>query len=83
MPFIICVYITLFCLTLNTQAQDDFAKIQTEFEKMVKDPKNLYGKNKAAGHYYTLRGITLYAEVYGQGKPLLLIHGNGGSISNF
>ena len=25
----------------------------------------------------------MYVEVYGQGKPLLFIHGNGGSINNF
>jgi pimeloyl-ACP methyl ester carboxylesterase len=25
-------------------------------------------------------GVTLYYEVYGQGEPLLMIHGNGGSI---
>ena len=27
--------------------------------------------------------IKIYTEVYGQGKPLLLIHGNGGSIKDF
>lgn len=29
------------------------------------------------------RGIKLYYEIYGQGKPLLMIHGNGGSLANF
>ncbi len=42
-----------------------------------------YGNNPAAGKYYNLRGINMYAEVYGSGKPLLLIHGNGGSINAF
>lgn len=42
-----------------------------------------YGNNPAAGKYYDVRGIKMYTEVYGQGKPLLLIHGNGGSISSF
>lgn len=42
-----------------------------------------YGNNPAAGKYYQVRGIKMYTEVYGQGKPLLLIHGNGGSISAF
>lgn len=64
-------------------AQDDFAKVQAEFEKMTKDPKNLYGKNKAIGKYYNIRGFKMYVETYGQGKPLLFIHGNGGSINNF
>src|SRR5689334_16090185 len=64
-------------------SQDDFVKIQAEFEKMMKDPKNMYGKNKAVGKYYNIRGFKMYAEVYGQGQPLLFIHGNGGSINNF
>jgi pimeloyl-ACP methyl ester carboxylesterase len=42
-----------------------------------------YGNNKKTGHYYTLRGIKMYVEEYGAGKPLLLIHGNGGSIAAF
>jgi len=66
-----------------SSAQDDFEKIQAEFEKMTSDPKNMYGKNKEAGKYYDIRGFKMYAEVYGQGQPLLLIHGNGGSINNF
>lgn len=41
-----------------------------------------YGNNKAAGKYYPVRGIKMYEEVYGSGKPLLLVHGNGGSISS-
>jgi pimeloyl-ACP methyl ester carboxylesterase len=42
-----------------------------------------YGKNPAAGHYYSVRGIKLYTEVYGHGRPLLMIHGNGGSMEAF
>ncbi len=42
-----------------------------------------YGNNAAAGKFYDVRGIKMYAEVYGNGTPLLLIHGNGGSIENF
>ncbi len=42
-----------------------------------------YGDNKAAAKVFNIRGIKMYCEVYGQGKPLLLIHGNGGSISTF
>ena len=70
----------LFC---GLHAQDEIAKLQAGFEKMLNDPKNLYGKNKTAGKYYNIRGIKMYAEVYGKGQPLLLIHGNGGSINNF
>src|SRR5450631_295609 len=42
-----------------------------------------YGNNPSAGKYYAVRGIKMYTESYGQGKPMLLIHGNGGSINAF
>ena len=42
-----------------------------------------YGDNPSAGKYYNIRGIKIYCEIYGSGKPLLMIHGNGGSISSF
>jgi pimeloyl-ACP methyl ester carboxylesterase len=42
-----------------------------------------YGRNPAAGHTVALNGIRLYYETYGTGKPLLLLHGNGQSISAF
>src|ERR1700760_3068023 len=42
-----------------------------------------YGNNPSAGKYYSVRGIKMYTEVYGHGKPLLLIHGNGSSIHAF
>ncbi len=35
-----------------------------------------YGNNPAAGHYFKLKdGTRLYYEVYGEGKPFLLLHG--------
>ncbi len=47
-------------------------------------PKSIeYGNNEMAGRYYSIRGIKIYCEVYGSGKPLLMIHGNGGSINAF
>ena len=42
-----------------------------------------YGKNARAGHTVAVNGIKLYYETYGQGEPLLLLHGNGQSISAF
>lgn len=42
-----------------------------------------YGSNPAAGHYLATRGTRLYYETYGSGPPLLLLHGNGGSIKEF
>ncbi|HTN00170.1 MAG TPA: alpha/beta hydrolase [Pedobacter sp.] len=43
-------------------------------------PTIKYGDNQEAGNYQTVNGIKLYYEVYGSGKPLILLHGNGGSI---
>ncbi len=42
-----------------------------------------YGRNAAVGKYADIRGFKMYYETYGKGKPLLIIHGNGGSINNF
>ena len=45
--------------------------------------KSIYGKNPKAGHYANIRGFKMYYEIYGKGEPLLLIHGNTGSINHF
>src|SRR5580765_2949141 len=42
----------------------------------------IYGSNPAAGKTFTHDGVKLYYEVYGTGEPLLLVHGNGSSISD-
>jgi len=39
-----------------------------------------YGVNAAVGKFFSHDGVRLYYEVYGKGEPLLVIHGNGGSI---
>jgi pimeloyl-ACP methyl ester carboxylesterase len=44
---------------------------------------SIYGRNPKAGHYINTRGFKMYYETYGKGEPLLIIHGNGGSINNF
>lgn len=43
----------------------------------------MYGRNPAVGKYADIRGFKMYYEQYGKGEPLLIIHGNGGSINNF
>jgi pimeloyl-ACP methyl ester carboxylesterase len=35
------------------------------------------------GKYIDVNGVKLYYEIYGEGEPLLMIHGNGGSFSCF
>jgi pimeloyl-ACP methyl ester carboxylesterase len=42
-----------------------------------------YGSNRPAGHYQQANGVKLYYETYGQGEPLVLLHGNGESINSF
>jgi pimeloyl-ACP methyl ester carboxylesterase len=54
---------------------------QTDLEKDM--AKTTYGRNEKAGHTVSMRNFKMYYEVYGQGEPLLFIHGNGGSINNF
>jgi pimeloyl-ACP methyl ester carboxylesterase len=41
-----------------------------------------YGSNNSVGKYVDVNGIRMYYEEYGEGKPLVLIHGNGGNINN-
>ena len=42
-----------------------------------------FGSNPTAGKYINVNDIKLYYEVYGEGDPILLLHGGGGSIQNF
>ncbi|MCX6628361.1 MAG: alpha/beta hydrolase [Candidatus Solibacter sp.] len=49
----------------------------------TRKPVAKYGSNLAAGKTFAHDGVKLYYEVYGTGEPLLLVHGNGGSIADF
>src|ERR1700749_5317233 len=61
------ILLAIFLLTFGT------ISAQTE----IKIP---YGNNPEAGHYKEINGFKMYYEVYGSGEPLVLLHGNGGSI---
>lgn len=50
---------------------------------LAQQAKTNYGKDSIAGKFYNVRGFKMYCEIYGEGQPLLIIHGNGGSINNF
>ena len=52
---------------------------QTKVSELAKN----FGSNAAVGKYINTRGVKLYYEIYGKGEPLLLIHGNGGSMRAF
>lgn len=47
---------------------------------IASDPS--YGSNTEVGNYLEVNGINLYYEVYGEGEPLVLIHGSGQSIAD-
>ena len=49
--------------------------------KMNLDFSTPYGNNKEVGKYVQINGAKIYYEEYGEGEPLLLIHGNGGNIT--
>ncbi|UOU99956.1 alpha/beta fold hydrolase [Chryseobacterium daecheongense] len=55
----------------------DIAQYNEESENSV------YGKNDSTGKVLKLKDAELYYEVYGEGQPLVLLHGNGGSIKEF
>jgi hypothetical protein len=56
---------------------------QNAFAQPPDSDTTIYGRNDKASHYIKTRGINMYYETYGQGQPLLIIHGNGGSIKDF
>ena len=55
----------------------------TGISALSQESKIPYGHNKQAGNFYDIRGFKMYCEIYGDGEPLLIIHGNGGSIADF
>ena len=52
------------------------------FYKIVQKFTSEYGDNSRVGRYADINGIKMYYEIYGRGKPLVLIHGNEQCISN-
>ena len=43
-------------------------------------PMSAHAQARGAGHYAKVNGITMYYEVHGSGRPLVLIHGGGSTI---
>ena len=60
--------------------QTAFAQTAVSTSLSAKTP---FGSNTKVGKYADIRNFKMYYEVYGTGKPLLIIHGNGGSIQDF
>ncbi|CAN5559317.1 alpha/beta fold hydrolase [soil metagenome] len=70
-------HIKLYCCIVAT-----IVLTQQAFTQSAMDT-TMYGKNEKVGKYFNNRGFKMYYETYGAGQPLLIIHGNGGSINNF
>lgn len=64
----ILLFSVLVCSTVSAQVKMNF-KFDTD-----------YGNNEKVGKYANINGAKIYYEEYGKGEPLMLIHGNGGSI---
>jgi pimeloyl-ACP methyl ester carboxylesterase len=71
----------LLVLVILTLLVSGLAAAQTRKTRAI-HPAVRYGANPAAGHNFTHDGVRLYFEVYGAGEPILLVHGNGGSIGD-
>lgn len=41
-----------------------------------------YGNNISVGKYASVNGINMYYEIYGEGMPMVLVHGNGGNVAS-
>jgi pimeloyl-ACP methyl ester carboxylesterase len=77
-------FLLVFQLAAPLLHAQDIKAIEADLTKRMEGKNGVpYGNNAAAGKYYNIRGFKMYCEVYGTGKPLLIIHGNGGSINNF
>jgi pimeloyl-ACP methyl ester carboxylesterase len=67
--FLVMLMVCISCGTNNKPVSDTPTKNQVD-----------YGSNPLVGKYLDINDIKLYYEVYGEGEPLLLLHGNSGSI---
>ncbi|MDP9961127.1 alpha/beta fold hydrolase [Chryseobacterium lathyri] len=63
---------------------DDLEGLISDISQYNKESEDSgYGKNKSLGNYIELKDTKLYYEIYGEGEPLFLLHGNSGSIKDF
>lgn len=65
-------------------SDDGFAQLAPDLSKYNMESENsTYGRNEAVGKFLQLKNTNLYYEIYGEGEPLILLHGNSGSIKEF
>ncbi|HMH34690.1 MAG TPA: alpha/beta hydrolase [Puia sp.] len=68
---------------VDSSCAQDFQKLSQDFDAQLRNEAILYGHDSTVGKFYDIRGIKMYCEIYGSGQPLLIIHGNGGSLKDF
>lgn len=68
----------------NEEAETDerLKELFSYYTNKQKAEKTVYGKNKS-GKYLDVKDAKIYYEEYGKGDPLLLLHGNNGSMADF
>jgi hypothetical protein len=64
--FVLCAY-----------SQQQTPKHLHHFMQATPSPTNetQYGNNPKAGHYTNAGDVKIYDEVYGKGKPIVILHG--------
>jgi len=69
-------------LETDTASDLNTKMLTTVYQNRARAQKNNFGKNKN-GKYVDVAEGKIYYETYGKGEPLVLLHGNGGSIADF
>lgn len=65
-----------------SQFDENTQMLINHYEHKEKAKKTIYGRNKN-GKYVDIKDARIYYESYGKGEPLILLHGNNGSIADF
>ena len=66
----------------KTEESPEIKMLANYYRNKEAAAKSGYGKSKK-GKYIDLGDAKIYIEEYGEGEPLLLLHGNNGSIEHF
>ncbi len=66
----------------KTEESPEMKTLANYYRNKEAAAKSGYGKSKK-GKYIDLGDAKIYTEEYGEGEPLLLLHGNNGSIEDF
>lgn len=68
----------------NGYSDDSAEALIPDISKYIEESeKTKYGRNNEAGNHLKLQNTNLYYEIYGDGEPLMLLHGNSGSIKDY